>query len=236
MKHEKAFGFKTEGRVLRVLVACEYTGLVRDAFNSLGHDATSCDLLPTERAGKHYQGNVLDIINDGWDLLIGHPPCTYISYAATKYWNQPGRVFKRLKALEFFATLLEAPIPHIAIENPLGCADAIIRKPDQIIHPYFFGDAEMKRTCLWLKNLPKLVHIEQDNLFTDRTHTEKPQPIYIDKSGKKRYFTDAISGTQNGGHKRSASFPGIANAMATQWSLYLCGGVLKPNALTETNL
>lgn len=206
---------------VRVLVACEYSDTVRDAFAAKGFDAWSCDLLESETPGNHYKGNVLDIINDGWDLMIAHPPCTYISYAATKYWNDKGRVFKRLKALEFFAQLLEADIPHICIENPVGCANAVIRKPDQIIHPYYFGDSDLKRTCLWLKNLPKLQHRKQDDLFSSRTHTEKPEPIYVDKSGKKRYFTDAIRGTNQGGHKRSKSFPGIASAMADQWSKVL---------------
>lgn len=207
---------------LRVLVGCEYTGLVRDAFIAQGHYAMSCDLLPSESGGgDHYQGDIFDVLNDGWDLFIGHPPCTYISYAAMAYWNKPGRVYKRLQALEFFARLLDAPIPHVCIENPLGCADAVIRKPDQIIHPYYFGDSEMKRTCLWLVNLPKLVHVQQPDLFANTTHVNKPEPIYIDYTGKKRYFTDAIKGSNNGGHARSASFPGIANAMATQWSAYL---------------
>ena len=140
---------------------------------------------------------------------------------ARKYWNDKGRVFKRLKALEFFAQMLEADVPHICIENPVGCADAVIRKPDQIIHPYYFGDGDLKRTCFWLKNLPKLEHRKHDDLFNSKTHTEKPEPIYVDKSGKKRYFTDAISGTNKGGHKRSKSFPGIASAMVDQWSRVL---------------
>lgn len=206
---------------IRVLVACEYSGCVRDAFAAKGFVAWSCDFLESETPGNHYTGSVLDILDDGWDLLIAHPPCTYISYAATKYWNEKGRVFKRLKALELFAQLLEADIQHICIENPLGCADAVIRKHDQIIHPYYFGDEHLKRTCLWLKNLPKLEHRKQDDLFGIKTHTANPDPIYVDKSGKKRYFTDAISGTNKGGHKRSKSFPGIASAMAEQWSKYI---------------
>ena len=197
---------------IRVLVACEYSGLIRDAFTKIGFDATSCDLLDSETPGKHYKGNVLDIINNGWDLMIAHPPCTYISYAATRYWNEPGRMYKRLEALDFFAKLIDAPINHICIENPIGCADAIIRKHDQIIHPYYFGDND-------LKNLPKLVHIKEDGLFNDfeKTHANKPEPIYTEKSGKKRYFSDA----NHGGHKRSKSFPGIAKAMAEQWGMYV---------------
>lgn len=150
---------------MKVLVACEYSGIVRDAFTARGHDATSCDLLPTESPGKHYQGSVLDILYNGWGLMIGHPPCKFISYAATKYWHQDGRAQKRIEALGFFNTLLSAPIEKICIENPLGCAGPIIRPHDQIIHPYYFGDSDVKRTCLWLKNLPKLVYELNDNLF-----------------------------------------------------------------------
>ena len=208
---------------MKVLVACEYSGTVRDAFAALGHDATSCDLLPTETPGKHYEGSVLDIINDGWDLMIGHPPCTYISYAATGYWDQPGRARKRLEALDFFLQLWEAPIDRICLENPVGCADAIITKHSQIVHPYYFGDSDMKRTCLWLRNLPKLVSIRGGDLFSEATVIEKPQPIYTDKLGKKRYRTDAISGGSEAARKeRARFFPGIAKAMAEQW-----GGLIK---------
>ncbi|HEX7906252.1 MAG TPA: hypothetical protein VF487_20400 [Chitinophagaceae bacterium] len=205
---------------MRVLIACEYSGTVRDAFASLGHDAWSCDLLSSETPGNHFQCDVFEIINDGWDLMIAHPPCTYLSYAATKYWNQPGRARKRIKALEFFLNLWEAPINKICLENPIGVADAVITKHSQIIHPYYFGDSDMKRTCLWLKGLPKLEYVLQDDLFSMATATEKPEPIYVDKSGKKRYFTDTIGGYHGEGNsfkKRSKTFPGIANAMAMQW-------------------
>jgi hypothetical protein len=206
---------------IKVLVACEYSGIVRDAFARQGFEAWSCDILDTEVPGNHYKGSVLDIINDGWDIMIGHPPCTYLTFSGKKYWNEPGRVFKRLEALTFFATLLEANIPHICIENPMGCADAAIRKHDQVIHPYYFGDRELKRTCLWLKDLPKLVHSANTNLFEQGTHTEYPEPVYIDKSGKKRYLTDSIKGINGGGHKRSRFFEGIANAMAKQFGDYV---------------
>lgn len=205
---------------MRVLIACEHTGRIRDAFTALGHDATSCDLLPAETPGKHYQGDVMDILNDGFDLMIAHPPCTFISYAATKYWDTPGRAGKRLKALNFFLALWEAPIEKICIENPLGCADAVITKHTQIIHPYFFGDNDLKRTCLWLKNLPLLQYKLKDDLFGERTATDRPEPIYIDKKGKKRYFTDSVGGYHGEGNsfkKRSVTFPSIAAAMAAQW-------------------
>lgn len=203
---------------MKVLVACEYSGTIRDAFTRAGHDATSCDIIESETTGKHYKGNVLDIINEKWDLMIAHPPCTYISYAATGYWNRPGRARKRLEALDFFLRLWEAPINKICIENPVGCADSIIAKHDQIIHPYYFGDSEMKRTCLWLKNLPKLVYTKELNLFDTVTACEKPQPVYTDVSGKRRYRTDAISGDSINGQKERARFyPMIAEAMADQW-------------------
>lgn len=205
---------------MNVLIACEYSNTVAREFRLKGHKVISCDILENEEDNSfHYKGDVFDLLKPGhgFELMIAFPPCTYITYAGTRYWNELGRVFKRLKALEFFARLLESDIPKICIENPVGCADAVIRKPDQIIHPYYFGDQQMKRTYLWLKNLPKLQHQSENNLFGQRTHTEKPEPIYIEKSGAKRYFTDAISGSKNGGHKRSKFFPGIAKAMAEQW-------------------
>lgn len=201
---------------MKVLVACEYSGTVRDAFIRMGHDAISCDLLPTDIAGPHYQGSVFDIINNGFDLMIGHPPCTYLSYAATAYWDEPGRIQKRLDALNFFAKLWLAPIEKICLENPLGITSAVITKHSQIIHPYYFGDSDLKRTCLWLKNLPELVHFKLNTLFDSQTHVAHPEPMYVDKiSGKKRYFTDG----NRGGHLRSRSFQGIADAMASQWGI-----------------
>lgn len=202
---------------MKVLIACEYSGIVREAFAARGHDAWSCDLLPTEIPGNHIQGDVLTILNNEWDLMIAHPPCTYISYAATGYWKRPGRARKRLEALDFFLRLWEAPIERICIENPLGCADAIIEKHHQIIEPYYFGDPNKKRTCLWLKNLLGLAWKTQDTLFEKQTAVAKPEPVYVDANGKRRFYTDAISGQKNGGHLRSKTFPAIAQAMAAQW-------------------
>ena len=142
---------------MRVLVACESSGTVRDAFIRAGHDAVSCDLLPTDAPGPHYQGSVLDIIADGWDLMVAHPPCTYLSVSGM-HWTTRGLRDPKLTedALEFARALMNAPIEKIAIENPVSVISSRIRKPDQIIQPYQFGHDASKKTCLWLKNLPLL--------------------------------------------------------------------------------
>ena len=203
---------------MKVLIACEFSGIVRDAFIRKDHDTISCDLLPTEKPGPHYQGDVFDIINDGFDLMIAHPPCTYLSYAGIKYWNQEGREDKRKDAMKFFMALYNADIPKIAIENPVGYPNTIFRKPDQIVKPYYFGESEQKNICLWLKELPKLIHLMESDWFGEKTHVPKPEPTFIDKSGKPRYFADAISGYDiNQKKKRSIFFKGIADAMAEQW-------------------
>jgi hypothetical protein len=197
---------------MRVLVACEFSGIVRDAFAAKGHDAWSCDLLPTERPGNHIQGDVLEILNDDWDLMIACPPCTYLSYVGTRHWNKPGRAALREDAMQFFLVLANAAIEKIAVENPLGYASKVFRKPDQTIHPYYFGDPVQKRTCLWLKNLPPLI-------FTQML--SKPEPLYYcqgEKSkGKAIHWVEGIRGVKNRSHERSRFFPSIANAMADQW-------------------
>ncbi len=203
---------------MKILIACEYSGIVRDAFIKKGHDAISCDLLPTEKAGPHYQGDVFDIINDGFDLMIAHPPCTYLSYSGTVAWDNPGRIKKRLDALEFFRRLWEASIDKICIENPKSCASPVIAKYTQEIQPYYFGDSDMKTTWLWLKNLNQLIHIEENELFETITHVAKPEPIYISPKGKKEYFTTARNhANQLRAKSRAQTFPGIADAMAEQW-------------------
>ena len=159
---------------MRVLVGCEFSGTVRDAFIHLGHDAVSCDLLPSESSlGPHIQGDILDIINsDSWDLLICHPPCTYLSCAGNRYFkNNPERCQKRLEAFNFAMSLFNCGIPKICMENPTGYLCSHFRKPDQIINPYQFGDNELKRTCLWLKGLPKLYYTVQ--------YPKMPEPHYI---------------------------------------------------------
>jgi len=154
---------------VRVLVACEYSGRVRDAFIARGHEAMSCDLLPSDTTGPHYQGNVLDVLGDGWDLMIAHPPCTYLTIAAEWAYNdtqkkkiKPGTLIgearraAREEAIAFVLTLANAPIERIAIENPIGVLSSRWREPDQFIQPYEYGDDASKKTCLWLKNLPRL--------------------------------------------------------------------------------
>ncbi|KKM93744.1 hypothetical protein LCGC14_1205380 [marine sediment metagenome] len=201
--------------MMRVLIACEFSGIVREAFKARGHDAWSCDLLDTEIPGQHIKGDVIEQLDKGWDLMIGHPPCTYISYAGTRHWNNSGRVFLRIEALTFFAKLWEAPIGMICLENPKGCASPTIAKYTQEIQPYYFGDNDMKTTWLWLKNLPQLLHSEIDTLFENRTHTEKPTPhSFLKTTGKPTYFTD---GKTRDPHIRSKTFQGIAEAMANQW-------------------
>lgn len=199
---------------MKVLIACEYSGITRNAFIKNGHDAWSCDLLPTDLPGPHIQGDALEVINSRqFDLLIAHPPCTYLSYAATKYWNRPGREEKREAALRFFMACINAPIARVCVENPVGYPNTVYRAPDQLIHPFYFGDRQLKLTCLWLRGLKKLWYYRAPTLFEAQTSTEYPEPTYTDKSGKKRYFTDA----NHGGHIRSKTFQGIANAMANQW-------------------
>lgn len=205
---------------MKVLIACEESQAVCIAFRERGHEAYSCDILPCSggRPEWHIQDDVLKHLNDGWDMMIGHPPCTYISYAANAYWNEPGRLEKRLEALIFFAKLWLAPIEKICLENPKSCASPTIAKYSQEIQPYYFGDRDYKTTWLWLKNLPPLVHYKEDDLWERKTHTLIPEPISIDNTERayKRYFTDSTR-TKRSGYLRSKTFHGIAKAMAEQW-------------------
>lgn len=212
---------------LKVLIACEESQAVCKEFRRLGHEAYSCDLQDCSGGHPewHIKGDALEVAYNGsWDLMIGHPPCTYLSYAGTRHWDIPGRLQKRLKSLEFFAALWLAPIEHICLENPKGCASPTIAKYSQEIQPYYFGDEHLKTTWLWLKNLPSLTYFLENDLFALSTAVEKPQPIYVESSGKKRYFADATGGYHGEGNstlKRSKTFPGIARAMAEQWSQYI---------------
>jgi len=182
---------------MKVLVACEYSGRVRDAFIKLGHDAMSCDLLPTDAPGPHYQGNIFDVVDYPWDLLIAHPPCTHLSVSGARHFSEKQNDGRQQSGVSFFMRLAKLDIPRIAIENPVCIMSSIWRKPDQIIQPWQFGHGETKATCLWLKNLPLL----------------KP--------------TDIVDGRENRIHRmpptadrwklRSETYQGIADAMAGQW-------------------
>lgn len=206
-----------KNKKMRVLVGCEESQTVCKAFRDRGHEAYSCDIQECSggRPEWHIKGDLLDEIGGGWyDMLIAHPPCTFISFAGTGSWNNPGRSFLRIEALMFFAKLWECGIPKICLENPKSCASPVIAKYSQEIQPYFFGDNEQKTTWLWLRGLPKLIHVKQNDLFEEGTNCGKPEPTSIDKTGKKRYFTDAINRSST---NRSKTFPGIAKAMAEQW-------------------
>lgn len=205
---------------IRGIIGFECSQVVMQRFLQRGFDVYSCDLQPCKGPfpERHLQGDISVQLYEHWDFGIFHPPCTYLSYVGKKYWHQPGRVFRRLYALQMFAECLYSNIRFVAVENPLGIVDHVLRKHDQIIQPYFFGDASFKRTCIWLNNLPPLLHTRQKNLFDEQTHIDQPDPIYITKAGDRLHFTGAISGAkENSGWLRSVTFPGIADAMASQW-------------------
>ena len=182
---------------LSVLVACEFSGTVRDAFLALGHDAMSCDLLPTDKPGPHYQGDVMDIINDGFDLMIAHPPCTHLAVSGARYFAEKRADGRQQAALDFVQMLLDADIPRIAVENPISIISSRTRKPDQIIQPWQFGHGETKATCLWLKGLPKL---QPSNIVEGREAKIHKMPPSADRW-----------------KLRSKTYQGIAEAMASQW-------------------
>lgn len=188
---------------MRILVACEFSGRVREAFRKLGFDAWSCDLLPADDSSPyHIQGDVLKHLDKSWDLMIAHPPCTHLAVSGARWFKDKQQ--EQAEALEFVQKLLEAPIPRIALENPVSIISTKIRKPDQIIQPWQFGHGETKATCLWLKNLPKL---EPTNIVSGRKGGVWKMP-----PSKDRW------------KKRSITYQGIANAMAQQWSTSKKGG------------
>ena len=180
---------------MKVLVACEYSGKVRDAFKARGHDAWSCDLLPTDVEGQHIQGDVLDILDQGWDLMIAHPPCTHLAVSGARWFKDKRK--EQQEALDFVSALLNAPINKSALENPISIISTKIRKPDQIVQPWQHGHGETKATCLWLKGLPKLVPTDIVEGREARVHKMPPS--------KDRWKL------------RSETYSGIAKAMAEQW-------------------
>ena len=182
-------------RRMKVLVACEFSGTVRDAFIAKGHDAMSCDFLPTESDGPHYEGDVRNVLDDGWDLMIAHPPCTHLAVSGARWFK--GKEMEQWEALNFVRLLLDAPIDKIALENPVSVISTKIRKPDQIIQPWMFGHGETKATCFWLKNLPKLEPTDIVEGRENRVHRMPPS--------KDRW------------KNRSRTYEGIASAMSNQW-------------------
>jgi len=201
---------------MKVLVSCEYSGRVRDAFLARGHDAMSCDLLPTDAPGPHYQGDVFDIINQGWDLMIAHPPCTYLSVSGM-HWTTRGLRDPQLTedALDFVKRLMDAPIERIAIENPISVISSRVRKPDQIISPYQFGHDASKKTCLWLKNLPLLKPTQMVEPRIVITPSGKPAKRWGNQCDN--YGQDKLPPSADRWKLRSATYQGIADAMADQW-------------------
>lgn len=195
---------------MRVLVACEYSGKVREAFRKLGHDAWSCDLLPADdNSPYHYQGDVFDVINDGWDLMIAHPPCTYLTNAGVSWlYRKEGRWEQMKEGAEFFKQLMDAPIPKIAVENPIMhkyAVEIIGRRQDQVIQPWMFGHMERKATCLWLKELPKLLGTRNVKAEMEKLPKNVQQRLHYLPPSKDRWKI------------RSETYQGIADAMASQW-------------------
>ena len=184
-----------DGGAMKVLIACEFSGIVRDAFIARGHDAVSCDLLPTEQPGPHIQGDALAVLGDGWDMMIAHPPCTRLAVSGARWFKNKAQ--EQRGAVAFFMALAASKIPRIAIENPICIMSRLWRKPDQIIQPWQFGHGETKATCLWLRGLPKLQPTEIVSGREARVHRMPPGP--------------------NRWKERSRTFTGIAAAMAEQW-------------------
>ena len=185
---------------MRVLIACEYSGRVRRAFRALGHDAWSCDLLPAEDGGRHIQGDVLPLLHDGWELMIAHPPCTHLAVSGARWFPEKRASGEQQEAIDFFLALARAPIPRIAIENPVCIMSSVWREPDQVIQPWQFGHGETKATCLWLKGLPPLVPTKIVSGRHPRIHMMPP--------------------SEDRWKERSRTYEGIAQAMAAQWGEY----------------
>ena len=192
---------------MKVLIACEFSGIVRDAFAALGHDAWSCDLLPTERPGNNYQCDIFDVLYDNWDLIIAHPPCTDLCVSGARWFEKKRANGFQQKSIDFFMEFTKLKCKW-AIENPIGIMSTIYRKPDQIIEPYHFGHPETKKTCLWLNGLEKLIP------------TDIVEPKYIICKGKKyspTHYNSYSSNEEERSKNRSRTYQGIADAMAQQW-------------------
>lgn len=187
--------------MMRVLVACEYSGRVREAFRALGHDAWSCDLLEAEDSSPfHIQGDCLEAIKRGWDLMVAHPPCTHLAVSGARHFEEKRKDGRQQEGIDFFMALSRAPVPRIAIENPVCIMSGLWREPDQTIQPWMFGHGETKATCLWLKGLPPLIPTKIVSGREPRVHKMPPGP--------------------NRWKERSRTYEGIASAMAAQWGDY----------------
>ena len=198
---------------MKILIACEYSGIVREAFKAKGHNAWSCDLLPTDIPGQHIQGNVLDILEQGWDMMIAHPPCTHLAISGAAWFKY--KKVEQIQALRFVRYLLECNISKICLENPVSVISTYISKPTQIIQPYMFGHKEQKKTCLWLKGLPKLIETKNVKDEMIKLPRNKRERLYYLPSSKDRW------------KERSRTFQGIAEAMAEQW------GSLSPSEVVK---
>jgi hypothetical protein len=195
---------------MKVLIACEFSGSVRNAFTALGHDAMSCDLEPSLTLGKHYQGDVFDIINDGWDLMIAHPPCTHLAVSGARHFAKKRADGRQQQGIDFFLKLADCNIPRYAIENPIGIMSSVYRKPEQIIQPWQYGHDTTKATCLWLKGLPLL----KPTNIVDRGG------VWVAKSGKRMsqwFYESSLLPPKEREKMRNTTFKGIADAMAQQW-------------------
>ena len=194
---------------MKVLIACEYSGIVRDAFAAKGHDAWSCDILPTESPGNHFQGDVLEHLDKGWDIMIAHPPCTHLAVSGARWFTEGKKPWSLQEdALDFVRKLLNAPIDKIALENPVSVISTKIKKPNQIIQPFEYGHDVTKRTCLWLKNLPNL----------KPTKIVKPDIVLVNgKKMSRMHYESFKLPSKERSKVRSKFYTGIAEAMADQW-------------------
>ena len=197
---------------MKVLIACEYSGTVREAFRKRGFDAWSCDLLPTEIPGQHIQGDVLKILGDGWDLIIAHPPCTHLAVSGARHFEVKRADGRQQEAIEFFMAMVNAPARHVAVEKPVCIMSSIYRKADQTIQPWMFGHGETKATCLWLKNLPRL---KPTNIVPGREQRIHLMPPVPDRW-----------------KERSKTYAGVADAMAQQWGDAILKGYATPRQIT----
>jgi hypothetical protein len=209
----------------RVLIACEESDEVRGRFEAKGFDVWSCDLQPNRNPlAKHYLGDVFDVINDGWDAMIAFPPCTHLAVSGAAWFEQKRKDGRQQEGVDFFMAMVNAPIPMIAIENPVGIMSGVYRKPDQIIQPYMFGDEVSKKTCLWLKGLPLLYHNSSPNLFDGNvTWVDKGEFVEF-KSGCRmpKWYADAWRlSKEERSRVRSKTFPGVAEAMVEQWGVVI---------------